>query len=450
MANYVFETMTADQAASFTSSDYLIFLNGTASSVSVTDTLSTPLTAEAITLTSGAKSLNFAAAQLSPASTAGHLIFSSGSDYLGIGYSTDNTLANSGVTGSTARLYGFAGADSLLGSAASDTLFGGDGSDTLRGVSTVSATAGDTDYLFGGAGADSIFGSAGNDHIYGYDNFSAASLLSADGGDTIYGLGGNDYIQGNGGNDVIDGGDGNDRVYGGAGNDTVVGGNGWDYLQGNQGADSLIGGVGNDTIRGGAGNDVIYGGNTDGTDGTDGSSGTGSADSLLGDAGNDIVHGGAGNDTIYGGDGNDTLYGDAGHDILHGDAGNDLFVFATGDASFTTSGAGSFVGDEIVDYVHGTDHLAIANFDGSLMDTSDILVGASGATFTSVSAARDYAQQLLTAHTEVGTGGEVAAVAVGSDTYLFYVAAGTDTGAIDSIIKFDGQVTFTTADFVTA
>jgi len=62
-----------------------------------------------------------------------------------------------------------------------------------------------------------------------------------------------------------------------------------------------------------------------------------------------------------------------------------------------------------------------------------VLTGSGGATFTTVQAARDYAQGLLTGTQATG---EVAAVAVGTDTYLFYSETGTDT--IDSAVKFNG------------
>ena len=78
---------------------------------------------------------------------------------------------------------------------------------------------------------------------------------------------------------------------------------------------------------------------------------------------------------------------------------------------------------------------------------TSVLVGATAATFTTVTSAEVYAQQLLDNHTGAG---EVAVVAVGSDSYLFYVSAGTDNAPIDSIIKLDAIApgSMVTSDFI--
>ena len=59
MANYVFESMSAADAASFSTADSLFFLSATASSLGVTDVASNALTNESIVLSSGSRTLTF-------------------------------------------------------------------------------------------------------------------------------------------------------------------------------------------------------------------------------------------------------------------------------------------------------------------------------------------------------------------------------------------------------
>ena len=431
MANYIFESMSAADAAAFTSNDSLIFLSATAATLGVADNaaVTTPLTTtnENIVLSSGSRSLTFAAAALSPASTSGHLTFVN-SDSLVLGTAAANTTLApiGGTAGRGEAIYGFAGGDVISGaSAANDTIIGGDGDDTIVGSSSTTGTVGsttgaftETDYYQGGAGNDVISGGLGNDHIYG--NLFSTVTGQVDGNDTLNGGDGNDFIQGNAGNDVINGDAGNDRLYGGADNDTISGGTGNDYLQGNKGNDVLDGGTGNDTLHGGQNEDTLVGG--------------------------------AGNDQLFGDAGNDILTGGLGADTLNGGAGNDVFVFgfaatsgspASGgfnDASFTTT-SGVYSGDEIVDFTHAADKITLGRTPGAIDYQS-------GASFTSVTAAQTFAQQLLDADT-THSGSEVAAVQVGNDTFLFFNGAAADGGSIDSAIKLDNFVatTLTTSDF---
>jgi Ca2+-binding RTX toxin-like protein len=98
----------------------------------------------------------------------------------------------------------------------------------------------------------------------------------------------------------------------------AVGGAGNDRITGNAAANHLQGGAGNDRIRGGTGDDMLEGG-------------TGS-DRLIGDSGDDRLAGGAGADRLLGG------------------AGRDTFIFDT------PLGAR----DTVLDFVSGTDHIALA------------------------------------------------------------------------------------------
>ena len=405
MANYVFESMTASDAAAFTSTDFLIFTNSsnTATSVTVAPTTgsSGTLINSGLTVTDvTGKALTFGAAAISAASLSKQIVFNNSSVLL-LGTSdtaTGDTITTAATTGN-------------------DVIYGFVGNDTLNGQN------GD-DYLYGGDGNDSLTGGSGNDHIYGQ---SASG--GTDGGDTITGDDGSDYINGNAGNDSISGGNGSDRIFGGNGNDTITGDDGNDTINGNLGNDSIDGGNGNDFIRGGQGNDVILGG-----------------------VGDDILKGDLGNDSLTGGNG---------FDVLEGGAGNDTFYFAGTEASKAalltapaSSGGAAYYGsvgntstvtDLITDYTDGSDIIDLFGTGTGSLAPSAVLRATAGVTFTSMAAAEQYAQNLLTSS---ATATNVAAINVGADTYLFFNGAGTTT-SIDSAIKVlntDAGV-FTASDF---
>ena len=273
--------------------------------------------------------------------------------------------------------------------------------------------------------------SAGADHaafasmLSGNDSFTGSSQR-----DYVEGFDGNDNLMGGDGSDTLGGGNGNDHLYGQSpnggpdGNDLLYGDAGDDYLQGNAGNDTLDGGTGADRLVGGQGNDLLLGG-----DGNDQANGNLGDDTIRGEAGNDSLRGGQGNDFLDGGDGNDTLSGDLGTDTLRGGDGADLFQFS---AQGSTIAAGP---DMILDYSHGTDHIALG------FTPSAVLTGAP----TTALAAQQAAQALFDAHPGDN---EVAALSVGHDTYLFY--SGTGGATVDSAIELTGvdASTITTSDFV--
>jgi serralysin len=386
MSVFLFETMTAEQAANFNGGvDLLIFSNPNTTAYNLVVSNSGGLDLVTLTGVDGV-ARTFAASQLNTASEAGRLTFSDGSEAtVVIGSSGADSLAfGGGVDADTKGVfYGFGGNDSIV---------------TNDGPSVV----------FGGAGGDTIVGGDGNDHLYGY---GLTGDPSTDGNDSIDGGDGNDYIQGNAGNDTLAGGNGNDRIQGGAGNDVISGGNGNDQINGNKGNDTISGGDGNDIIRGGQDND-----------------------SISGDAGNDILYGDQGNDTISGG---------AGIDVMTGGDGADVFVFSAGDAAFTTTGTFAYFADQITDFTVGTDKIDLG---GSIGGTADDVIHAQvGASFTTISAALTYAQQLIDNAASVNA---LAAIQIGSDTYLFYDDNGATGGnIINAMIKLDGV---TAADFTTA
>ena len=391
MATFVFENMTQAQADAFTSADILAVATTSANArnVGVSFTAATLTANDLITMTIGTKVLTFGAAPLSIASDAGSIVFN------------DNSSLVLGTSGGDTGLTGATNPNTVY-------LFGGNDGFTSTGTNS-------EDFIFGMGGNDTITGGSTASHLYGF-NASGGT----DGNDSLTGGAAGDYLQGNSGTDVLDGGDGSDRILGGAGNDTVQGtGNGNDSINGNTGNDQLDGGADNDLVRGGAGNDSVSGG--------------GGNDQVLGDLGTDTLDGGAGIDSFTGGGGNDILG----------------FLGSNGTGS-TVSSVTYY--DTVLDYTDGEDEFRFsATGSGGTTtfgdDTGDINIGVAGATFTTVSAATTYAQQLLDANT---AGDDIAIVKVGSDTYVFWDSTGTNGAAIDSIVKLQGvsdTSLFTIADF---
>lgn len=319
-----------------------------------------------------------------------------GADHLvGIVMSLDDaqtTILQGGNPGSLRWLYGeyenangSAGVDLIVGNTLANVLVGRAGNDAL----------------YGEEGADSLSGDDGHDNLFG-----------GSGADTLSGGAGNDHLYGqsaNGGTDspdVLNGGDGSDYLQGNAGNDTLDGGDGSDRVNGGGNDDSIFGSVGNDTVNGNLGNDTIDGG-----------------------ADNDSLRGGQGNDSIAGSSGNDVISGDLGTDTLSGGSGVDLF-------QFTGAGSTSAAPDRITDFTDGQDRISIGLVPATVL---------TGGAQVSLSAASTFAQQLFNGN--AGTS-EVAAIAVGSDTYVFYSSNGGST--VDSAIQLVGvsPSIVTTSDFI--
>jgi len=408
MANYLFETMSDQDALAYDgSTDHLFFLNGGPADIDVTYNAAAGLSNASVTLSESGVTHTFVADAL--AGNALTFFGDAGDDTLAFGHdSTGEAATVSGVSDAGARYFALGGADSVTGSAANDTIYGGEGNDTIHGVSDTTSTDShgvthwtESDYLNGGAGDDSITGGEGNDHIYGNDLSTVAG--TDDGNDHLFGGNGNDYIQGNAGDDGISGDNGNDKLYGGAGDDSILGGDGNDWLQGNKGADHLDGGNGTDVLHGGADNDVLFGG-----DGND---------QLFGDAGNDTLGGGTGIDTLTGGDGKDVFDFSSATDI------SNLGTAATAahhDALTT-----------VTDFTHGTDTIDL----GSAI-TGDVATLTTN--FASIDEAYGAAQTYIAAHHT-----DVDALQVGTDTVLFWSSTGGAT--IDSAVVLHG-VTASTLD----
>ena len=326
-----------------------------------------------------------------------------------------------GLTGNVAIAYGAvvenalggSGNDAIIGNQVANVLTGGAGADTMSGE-------GGDDRLLGGGGNDQLDGGSGSDTLDGGDGDDR--ILGSPGIGPTGGGHEGDYYMGGAGADTIDGGPGNDHIYGnelttvaGAadGADSLSGGDGIDYIQGNAGADRIDGGDGGDRLYGGGDNDTVLGG-------------TG-ADYLQGNKGADSLSGGADSDTIRGGADGDTLIGGAGLDQLSGDAGGDRFVFGAGDAAFATSGGAAYQTDHILDFGNGGDLIQLG------FHVSAVLDGAAA----TAAAAFSVASSLL-----AGTIQDVAAIAVGSDTILFFAGNG-GVGQVDAAITLDGVVSGT-------
>lgn len=388
MASFVFENGTQAQASSFQAGDTLVFGTATPRDLGVTYTPASGFNVATVTLTQGAQSLTFSAAALSDPST--DLSFLTAGDGTLLLGTTGADTASVATTGDSAG-YGFDGADTLtIGGSGNHFVDGGSGGDTIN----AGAATGNL-YLFGGTGGDTVTGGSGNDHLYG--NAISSTQGASDGTDSLVGGAGSDYLQGNAGADTLDGGTGSDRIFGGGDADSIIGGAGNDSVNGNLGDDTIAGGADNDSLRGGQGDDEI-----------------------TGDAGNDVVQGDLGDDTVTGG---------AGTDLVSGGDGADVFSFGATDAQ-AAANATQF--DTITDFASGTDTIELG-FTGVDVEY------ATGATFTTVSAARTFADTLL-----AGTTDTVASIAVGSDTYLFF--NGTGGATIDSVIKLTGIATASTID----
>ncbi|WP_395650167.1 beta strand repeat-containing protein [Brevundimonas sp.] len=338
--------------------------------------------------------------------------------------------------------------DYISGNGQNNSLWGGDGADDLYGFGQV----GSTTRLYGEAGMDTLIGGAGIDIMDGgLDEDTVTYLLSPTGltislrnqaentgwaaGDTFISI--QDVI-GSEFNDVIIG--NNDplinQLQGQGGNDTIYGG-GAAYTV-------LIGGVGADALHGTVGGlylidyETATSGVTASMENPSINTGDAAGDSyfelfgrdLAGSPFDDILYGDAGNnnliadpdqtvylnngvDQLYGRDGNDTLDGGPRGDQLDGGNGFDAAAYATAlgavQAYLGTPGAnqGDAAGDSYIsiEAVIGSnfdDILGGNNFDNSLFGErgndelrgeggDDILVGGVGADVLIGGAGRDLA-----------------------------------------------------------
>lgn len=203
-----------------------------------------------------------------------------------------------------------------------------------------------------------------------------------------------------------------DTLTGDAAANRLTGQDGADRLFGRDGDDFLMGGTGADLLNGDTGIDILIGGDD--------------ADRLFGGADADLLDGGAANDQLFGEAGDDAMVGGFGIDAMTGGAGADSFIFRTGDTGITRATA-----DRILDFTQGApgigDRLDLAQIDAIAGGTDDAFTFIGTAAFS-------------------GAAGEVRYQVLSGTTYVY---ATTDAVAgIDLVIRLDGALTLTAADFV--
>jgi Ca2+-binding RTX toxin-like protein len=348
----------------------------------------------------------------------------SGNDSITTGAGEDRITTGAGND----LLVGGGGADILSGGSGDDVYFLDDGGDQVieaegegfdaayTSVSFVLAEDSEVEWLSAdavyGTGAIDLTGSATANYLLG--NQGANILDGGGGADVLVGYGGNDTYYVDNGSDAISeaAGEGFDAVYTdtsytlgagvevewlaaslvyGTGAIDLTGNEIANYLLGNEGANILNGGGGADVLVGYGGSDTYYvddagdviieaGGGFDAvyasasytlTVGaevewlsTDATYGTGAINLTGNDAGNYVL----------GNDGANVLDGGDGNDVLIGYGGADTFLFST------ALGAGNV--DTIIDFVAGTDRIALDDsmFTGLGLGTLGAGAFATGAT----------------------------------------------------------------------
>lgn len=214
-------------------------------------------------------------------------------------------------------LVGEGGNDTICGNGGGDDLFGGNGRDRLNGGSGPDILLGDSGDLAEHTPADHESSMADVVALVQAGNETAVGPAIADCDDSISGEGNADCLFGGDGNDFLFGEGGHDKMYGEADDDYMDGNAGDDYMEGNADNDTMHGGQHNDTMRGNDDNDTMYGDSGD--------------DYMEGNADNDTMRGGQDNDTMHGNDGSDTMYGDSGDDLMFGDNHDDTMRGGMGD-----------------------------------------------------------------------------------------------------------------------
>ncbi len=289
---------------------------------------------------------------------------------------------------------GRGGNDVIFGADRSDTLDGGDGDDVLIGGMG-------NDTLIGGTGSNELIGGEGDDVYfvtattpveavqYALVDFANEGLDEVRVAASIFSLewyGANELEQltatndnnhagliGNALDNLITGGSGADELFGRAGNDLLVGGSG--------AANALFGQEGNDVYVVAASGDSVIEFANEGIDRVETALGvfvlrdhvehlshTGNVDFTgIGNAENNVLRSGMGSDFLSGLDGDDIIIGGSGADTLLGGNGVDQFRYEGGEAGF----------DRILDFVSGTDKIALRSAFFTPTGTVDFVSGGS-------------------------------------------------------------------------
>lgn len=354
LATFIFETITAEWAASFSSGDVLIFpTNVSAGMVGVTYVAAAGGVPAHVELTAIGRTVPFGGS----AYVSSNFMFANGSKLQISNSGAAETFAG---TASGDGFYGGDGNDSLSGGGGDDVLQGDAGGDALDGgagldtASYAGATGGVTVSLQV-AGAQAVGGGEGTDTLVSIENLTGGafndSLLGESAANTLMGGSGADTLDGAGGDDVLQGGGGDDRLVGGGGVDVAS------YATASSGVTVSLAVTTAQAVGGGMGTDTLVS--------VESLVGSAYGDTLSGGATPLSLMGGAGDDSLVGGAGADTLDGDLGYDTISGGAGDDLIIGGPqfGDvASYVTATSGvsvnlSMTGPQAVGGGMGTDTL---------------------------------------------------------------------------------------------
>lgn len=433
MATYLFETITANEAAVFATPSTISVAKGTAAETTVLfeadDRITVIIEGRQVTFGPG---LHTTTAPADPPM----IEYPDGSLLIVGGPGTDIISASATPAPRNGAIYA-GGSDDTVRASGAWLVQGNQGNDTiylLGGPQTVYGGQGDDTITVNGGGLSFVQGNKGSDEIGG--SRGRDTLLGGQGDDEIIGVEGQDFLNGNLGADTITGGglilgegdadlittyakeaatvrggDGNDRItLGGASAPNspgladaqpsqAFGDGGDDILQGGTGADTLMGGDGADTLSSGA--DTTSRGATTAGDLLDGGPGD---DVLTTRAGDNILRGGDGNDRLTAAGGADTLDGGIGVDIMIGDNGGPMFgadVFVLDDPYANLTGTSGL--DRITDW-SSADRLQFRTPGGGYTET----------TATDFNAAVAAVQALFGGGTV-----EVVAVQLGDDVVVF-------------------------------
>ena len=228
------------------------------------------------------------------------------------------------------KIFGNAGSNRINGGAGADTMYGGGGSDTY-----VVDNAGDVIIEAVGVGYDRVEALVSHRLTAGQ---AVEYILAADrAGVSNLNLTGNEFaqlLQGNAGINTLDGRGGADTMTGYGGNDIYIVDAAGDVV-------IELAGQGSDTVRASV-SWVLSAGMEIETLVTNDLRGL----AAINLTGNQLAQ------TLQGNDGVNVLNGGGGDDLLRGNGGADTFAFTT---------APSANGDVILDFVHGTDKIAVDN-----------------------------------------------------------------------------------------